>query len=150
MGIAYEDLEVGSATEVGKHTFTPEEIIDFASQFDPQPFHLSEEGGRASLFGGLAASGWHTCSVMMGMLVRNTLAGSTSLGSPGIDEIRWLKPVLAGDTLTMYLKIHEKRVSSSRPNVGIVSIEWVGENQRGDTVISVRSKAMFGLRHPQS
>ena len=150
MGIAYEDLEVGSANEVGKHTFTAEEIIDFASQFDPQPFHLSEEGGRASLFGGLAASGWHTCSVMMGMLVRNTLAGSTSLGSPGIDEIRWLKPVLVGDTLTMYLKIHDKRVSGSRPDMGIVSIEWVGENQRGDTVISVRSKAMFGLRHPQA
>ena len=149
MGISYEDLEVGSTTEVGKHTFEPAEIIAFASQYDPQPFHLSEEAGRASMFGGLAASGWHTCATMMGMLVRNMLSGSTSLGSPGIDEIRLLKPVIAGDTLTMYSKILDKRVSASRPDRGIVSTEWIGVNQHGDTVVTVRSKVLFGLRNPQ-
>ncbi|WP_323121590.1 MaoC family dehydratase [Burkholderia alba] len=149
MGISYEDLEVNSSTEVGRHTFTPDEIITFATQFDPQPFHLDEAAGKASPFGGLIASGWHTCSVFMGMLVRNVLGDSTSMGSPGIDEIRWLKPVRAGDTITMHNKILDKRVSESRPDRGIVSTEWVGVNQHGDTVITVRSKVIFGLRDPQ-
>ncbi|KVE39150.1 MaoC family dehydratase [Burkholderia sp. TSV86] len=149
MGISYEDLIVGSATEVGKHTFTADEIVTFAQAYDPQPFHLDEAAAKASMFGGLVASGWHTCSVFMGMLVRNVLQGSTSMGSPGIDEIRWLKPVRVGDTITMYNKILDKRVSASRPDRGIVSTEWEGVNERGETVITVRSKVLFGLREPK-
>ncbi len=148
MGLSYEDLEVGSSIEVGQHVFTPEEIKAFAERYDPQPFHLDEAAGRASPFGGLVASGWHTCSVFMGMLVRNTLQDSTCLGSPGVDEIRWLKPVRAGDTITMHNNVIDKRVSVSRPDRGIVSTEWVGVNQHGETVITVRSNVLFGLRHP--
>lgn len=148
MGLSYEDLEVGRTYEIGSHTFTRDEIVQFASQFDPQPFHVDEAAGAASMFGGLAASGWHTCSMMMGMLVRNLLNGSTSMGSPGIDDIRWLKPVLAGDTLTMTQSVLSKRVSASKPDRGIVETQWDGVNQRGETVVTVRSKAIFGLREP--
>ena len=113
MGLSYEDLEVGTRYVVGSHTFKRDEVVHFAEQFDPQPFHISEAGGEASMFGGLVASGWHTCSVMMGMLVRNFLKDSTSMGSPGVDEIRWLKPTRVGDTLTMTNAILSKRVSAS-------------------------------------
>ncbi|MFP6559688.1 MaoC family dehydratase [Paraburkholderia sp. B3] len=148
MGLSYEDLEVGKTYEVGSHTFTRDEIVHFAEQFDPQPFHVSEAGGEASMFGGLVASGWHTCSVMMGLLVRHFLRDSTSMGSPGVDEIRWLKPTRVGDTLTMKNTIVSKRVSESKPDRGIVETRWEGVNQHGETVVTVRSKGLFGLRHP--
>lgn len=148
MGISYEDLVVGSTTEIGRHTFEADDIKAFAERYDPQPFHLDEAAAEASPFGGLVASGWHTCSVFMGMLVRNLLPGSTSMGSPGIDEIRWLKPVRAGDTITMSQKVVDKRVSEIKPDRGIVSTEWIGVNERGETVITVRSKVIFGLRDP--
>jgi acyl dehydratase len=149
MGISYEDLEVGSRTEVGTHTFTVEEIVKFAERFDPQPFHVDDAAAQASPFGGLIASGWHTCSVMMGMLVRNVLNGSTSFGSPGVEEIRWLKPVRPGDSLRMYNSVLAKRVSKSQPDRGIVTTLWEGVDQAGETVISVRANVLFGLRHPQ-
>ncbi|MGF6443773.1 MaoC family dehydratase [Paraburkholderia youngii] len=148
MKISFEDMEVGTSHEIGKHTFTREEIVEFARKFDPQPFHLDEAAAAESPFRGLVASGWHTCSVMMGMLVRKVLADSTSMGSPGIDEIRWLKPVRVGDTITMMNVIVDKRVSQSKPDRGIVSTRWEGINQHGDTVITVRSNGMFGLRNP--
>ncbi|BCF89126.1 MULTISPECIES: MaoC family dehydratase [Paraburkholderia] len=148
MGLSYEDMEVGKSYEVGSHTFTRDEIVRFAEQFDPQPFHVSDAGAAASPYGTLIASGWHTCSVMMGMLVRNVLAGSTSMGSPGIDDLRWLKPVRVGDTIRMMNSVLDKRVSASKPDRGIVSTEWQGFNQNGELVITVRSKAIFGLRNP--
>ncbi|AUT59981.1 hypothetical protein PPGU19_022570 [Paraburkholderia sp. PGU19] len=148
MGLSYEDMEVGKSYEVGSHTFTRDEIVRFAEQFDPQPFHVSDTGAAASPYGTLIASGWHTCSVMMGMLVRNVLAGSTSMGSPGIDDLRWLKPVRVGDTIRMMNSVLDKRVSASKPDRGIVSTEWQGFNQDGELVITVRSKAIFGLRNP--
>lgn len=148
MGFSYEDWEVGSRLEVGAHTFTAEEIVEFAEQFDPQPFHVDEAAAQASPFGGLIASGWHTCSVMMGMLVRNVLPGSTSLGSPGIEEIRWVRPVRVGDTLRMFNSVLAKRVSASRPDRGIVTTLWEGLNQADETVITVRSNVLFGLRRP--
>ncbi len=149
MGIRYEDLEVGSRTEVGKHRFTADEIVTFAQAYDPQPFHVDAQAAKSSMFGGLVASGWHTCSVFMGMLVRGVLQGSTSMGSPGIEEIRWIKPVRAGDTITMYNKILDKRLSESKPDRGIVTTEWEGVDEQGETVITVRSKVIFGLRSPQ-
>ncbi|QCP48799.1 MaoC family dehydratase [Trinickia violacea] len=148
MGVSYEDYEVGTTVDIGEHTFSADEIIRFGEQFDPQPFHIDEDAAKASPFGGLIASGWHTCSVMMGLIVRNTLSGSTSMGSPGVDEIRWIKPVRAGDTILMKNTVLDKRVSESRPDRGIVSIQWEGINQKGETVITVRSKVMFGLRNP--
>ncbi|MBT2791125.1 MaoC family dehydratase [Paraburkholderia strydomiana] len=148
MALSYEDMTIGSTTEIGKHTFTRDEIVEFAEKFDPQPFHLNEAAAEKSPFRGLVASGWHTCSVMMGMLVRNALADSTSMGSPGIDEIRWLKPVRVGDTITMTNSVRDKRISESKPDRGIVSTQWAGINQHGETVVTVRSKGMFGLRNP--
>jgi acyl dehydratase len=148
MGLAFEDMEVGKTYEIGEHTFTREEIVAFAEQFDPQPFHVDDDAAAASPFGTLIASGWHTCSVMMGLLVRNAFAGSTSMGSPGIDDIRWLKPVRVGDTIRMSNTILDKRVSASKPDRGIVATEWTGINQHGETVITVRSKGLFGLRNP--
>ncbi|KWF31257.1 MaoC family dehydratase [Burkholderia pseudomultivorans] len=148
MSISYEDLVVGSTTEVGRYTFEADDIKAFAGRYDPQPFHVDEEAAKASPFGGLVASGWHTCSVFMSLLVRHLGSDSTSMGSPGIDEIRWIKPVRAGDTITMHQKIHDKRVSASKPDRGIVSTEWIGTNDRGETVITVRTKVIFGLRDP--
>lgn len=148
MGLSYEDLEVGKRYVIGSHTFGRDEVVQFAEQFDPQPFHLSEAAGEASMFGGLVASGWHTCSIMMGMLVRNFLKDSTSMGSPGVDEIRWLKPTRVGDTLTMTNTVVSKRVSQSKPDRGIVETLWEGHNQHGELIVTVRSKALFGLRHP--
>ena len=148
MKVSYEDMEVGTSREVGRHTFTREEIVEFAQKFDPQPFHIDEAAAAESPFRGLIASGWHTCSVMMGMLVRNLLADSTSMGSPGLDEIRWLKPVRVGDTITMMNVIVDKRVSDSKPDRGIVSTRWEGINQHGELVVTVRSKGIFGLRNP--
>ncbi|MDQ7982383.1 MaoC family dehydratase [Paraburkholderia sp. SARCC-3016] len=148
MGLSYEDFEVNRTYEIGEHTFTRDEIVAFAQQFDPQPFHVDEAAAAASPFGALIASGWHTCSVMMGLLVRHSTAGSTSMGSPGIDDIRWLKPVRVGDTIRMTSTVLDKRVSSSKPDRGIVTTQWEGVNQHGETVITVRAKVIYGLRHP--
>ena len=150
MGLSYEDLEVGKRYVIGSHTFERDEVVHFAEQFDPQPFHVSEAAGEASMFGGLVASGWHTCSVMMGMFVRNFLKDSTSMGSPGVDEIRWLKPTRVGDTLTMTHAILSKRISASKPDRGIVETQWEGHNQHGELIVTVRSKALFGLRNAKS
>jgi len=150
MGLSFEDFEVGKAYTIGSHTFTREEIVNFAEQFDPQPFHVNDAAAEASIYGGLIASGWHTCSVMMGLLVRNFLAGSTSMGSPGLDELSWLKPLRAGDTLTMKNTVVGKRVSASKPDRGIVETRWEGYNQHDEMVVMVRTKALFGLRHPGS
>lgn len=146
MGLSFEDLEVGSRQEAGAHTFDVGDIVEFANCFDPQPFHIDESAAKASPFGGLIASGWHTCSVLMGLCVRNMLSGSTSMGSPGIDEIRWIKPVRPGDTIRLFVSILDKRVSASRPDRGVVSLLWEGVNQAGETAVTVRSKVIFGLR----
>ena len=123
----FEDFEVGANVEFGEYQVTAEEIIDFASKYDPQPFHLSEEAGKAMHFGGLCASGWHTCAMAMRMTVDNMPEGeSGSLGSPGIDEIRWTKPVFPGDTLRIKNTILDKRESQSRPNQGIVTVLTTG------------------------
>jgi acyl dehydratase len=125
-----------------------EEIVEFAGRYDPQPFHLDEAAAEASPFRGLVASGWNTCAAMMGILVRDVLADSTSMGSPGLDNIRWLKPVRVGDTVRLTVRVLDKRVSASKPDRGIVSTRWEGHNQHGELVITVDSAAIFGLRHP--
>jgi acyl dehydratase len=149
MTFAYEDFEVGSAVQLSGHTFLREEIIEFASRYDPQPFHLSEEGGAASPFGGLIASGWNTCSAMMGILVRDMLSDSTSMGSPGLDNIRWIKPVRVNDTVRLSVSVLSKRISASKPDRGLVATRWEAHNQDGDLVLTVDSSAIFGLREPE-
>jgi acyl dehydratase len=148
MTYSYEDFSTGDAVTLSAHTFTREEIVEFAQKYDPQPFHLTEEAGKASHFGGLVASGWNTCSAMMGILVRDMLADSTSMGSPGLDNIRWLKPVRVGDTVRLTVRVLDKRVSKSKPDRGIVATRWEAHNQDGELVLTVDSNALFGLREP--
>jgi acyl dehydratase len=150
MTFAYEDFEIGHSVTLSGHTFLREEIVEFAGRYDPQPFHLSEEAGAASPFGGLVASGWNTCSAMMGILVRDMLADSTSMGSPGLDTIRWLKPVRVNDTVRLTVRVLSKRVSASKPDRGIVATRWEAHNQDDELVLTVESNAIFGLRHPQA
>jgi acyl dehydratase len=135
--------------DLGSLSPTAEEIVAFATQFDPQPFHLSEEGGKASVFGGLCASGWHTCSLAMRLMVSNFLNQSSSLGSPGLENIRWLKPVFPGDTLSLRQTVLEKRPMSKRPDVGLLRTQWEMFNQHGAQVLHMEGYGMFRRRSPQ-
>ena len=146
MTLYWEDFEAGATVEMGRHTFTQAEIIDFARQFDPQPFHTDPEAAKASEFGGLIASGWHTCAVAMRMLCDNYLNRSVSLGSPGIENVRWLVPVRAGDTLSYRRVVLEARASRSRPDRGLVKSRTEAVNQKGETVLTFEGWGMFGRR----
>jgi acyl dehydratase len=144
--IYWEDIKVGDRVEMGKHTFGEDEIISFARQFDPQPFHTDPVAAKESFFGGLVASGWHTCAVGMRLTVDSHVNRSRSLGSPGLDNIRWLKPVRAGDTLTYARVVLESRPSGSRPDAGLVKSRWEASNQRGELVMTMEGWGMFGRR----
>ncbi len=143
----FEDLEVGARQSFGAYVVTRDEVIDFASRYDPQPFHLSDEAAAATHFGRLSASGWHTCAMAMAMLVdnlkRNRQAG---LGSPGIDELRWLKPVYPGDTLRCETEVIEKRRSASRPEMGIFKSRLTVFNQDDVAVMSMISNGLIATR----
>lgn len=143
---AFEDFEEGGTITLGTKTVTAAEIIEFASEFDPQPMHLDEEAGKASILGGLAASGWHTCCMFMRMMCDGFLLDSTSQGSPGLDYVRWKKPVLAGDTLTGRSRTIDKRVSKSRPGLGFVTVQSELLNQRGEVVLELQNTGMFLTR----
>ena len=119
----FEDFEVGTTEEFGEYLVTEEEILEFASKYDPQAFHLSDEAAKATLFGGLCASGWHTCAIAMRMLVDNMPESNKSLGSPGIDELRWTKPVFPGDTLRVKTTVLSKTNSRSRPDLGSLQMQ---------------------------
>jgi len=149
-GIKYfwEDLAPGSTRDLGTVTLSAQEIKDFARQFDPQPFHLDEEAGRNSIFGGLCASGWHTCSLAMRLTVQNFLHESASLGSPGLENLKWLKPVYPGDTLRLRHLILESRPLRTRPDVGLVRSRWEMSNQDGEPVMRMEGYGMFRRRHP--
>ncbi len=153
----FEDLEVGQRRELGSFTFTAELIKRFATQFDPQRFHLDEEEGRNSLFGGLAASGWHVGSACMKLLVadgqrqaREMTARGEKVAvwgpSPGFRELRWIKPVVAGDTITYATEITSLRTSEKRPEWGIMQARITGANQRGESVYSLLSTAFVPRR----
>ena len=155
----FEDLAVGQRREVGSFTFTAEDIKRFATQFDPQRFHLDEEAGRNSLFGGLAASGWHVGSVCMKLLVadgqrrmQQTAARGEKVAvwgpSPGFRELRWIKPVLAGDTIAYASEVESLRTSEKRPEWGILQARNTGTNQRGEIVFSLLATAFVPRRNP--
>jgi acyl dehydratase len=144
--IWWEDFKVGERSEMGRHIFATDEIIAFARQFDPQPFHTDADAARDTPFGGLIASGWHTCAVGMRLMVENYIGRTVSLGSPGIDDIRWLKPVRAGDTLTYSRIVIESRASASRAGVGLVKHRWEAVNQSGETVLTMEGWGMYGRR----
>ena len=142
----FEDFAVGSRRELDSYLVTEEEILAFARQYDPQPFHIDKEAAANSIYGGLISSGWMTCSIMMRLLVLSTTGKSASMGSPGVDEIRWLKPVYAGDTLTVVLNVLDTRASQSKPDRGIVHTQWEATNQRGELVCTVKGMGMYGRR----
>jgi acyl dehydratase len=146
--IWWEDMDVGQVIDLGSLSPTAEDIVAFATQFDPQPFHLSEEAGKASVFGGLCASGWHTCSLAMKLMVTNFLHQSSSLGSPGLENIRWLKPVFPGDTLSLRQTVLEKRPMSKRADVGLLRTQWEMFNQHGAQVLHMEGYGMFRRRIP--
>lgn len=143
----FEDFEIDTFQEFGKHTVTEEEIIEFASKYDPQPFHLSQEAGEAMHFGGLCASGWHTCAIAMRMVVDHMPEDSASLGSPGIDELRWTKPVFPGDTLRMKSTVTGRKPSRSRPDMGIVNLHNEIFNQNDEMVLSYKPIIMIRKRN---
>ena len=143
---AYKDFPVGREFPLGPQSISAEQIIAFASEFDPQPMHLSEEAGRQSILGGLAASGWHTCSLLMRMMADSYISDSTSQGSPGIDFVDWKKPVLAGDTLVGKSIVLEQRPSASRPGIGLVKLRHELYNQRGVLVSHGENTVMFLMR----
>ncbi len=144
----WEDLTVGRVMALGSTAVTREATLAFARQFDPQPFHLDDAAAEASLFGKLSASGWHTCAMTMRLMCDAYLNDSSSLGSPGIDELRWLKPVYPGDTLSAEMTVLEARVMNSRPHVGLVLSRWRVFNQDGADVMTMQGWGMFALRHP--
>ena len=143
---AYEDFVEGAFLDLGTKTVTAEEIIEFAGEFDAQPMHLDEEAGKSSILGGLSASGWHTCCIFMRMFCDAFLGNSTSQGAPGIDVVRWKKPVLAGDRLTGKCTVLAKRISKSRPGLGLVALRSELFNQRGETVLELQNTVMFLAR----
>ncbi len=145
-----EDLREGERLESGTHTFTRDEIVAFARQFDPQPFHLDEEAAKATPFGGLVASGWHTASVAMRLMVDRMVGELASFGSPGADELRWHIPVRPGDTVTLHLEIREVRPSRSRPDRGSVRVAYELTNQRGEVVLTMIGIGIVARRPPAS
>jgi len=145
----YEDIQVGDRREFGKYEVTREEVTDFARKYDPQPFHLDDDAAAATHFGRLSASGWHTCSMTMAMMVENMKTEkSAGLGSPGVDQLRWKKPVYPGDTLRCETEIIEKRRSASRPEMGIFKSRIRTFNQDGDMVLEMVSNALIATRDP--
>jgi acyl dehydratase len=144
----WEDLTAGSVRDLGTVSVSADEIKKFAQQFDPQPFHLDEAAGQSSIFGSLCASGWHTCSLAMKLTVENLLAESSSKGSPGVENLRWLKPVYPGDTLRLQHTILESRALRTRPDTGLVRAGWEMFNQNGEKVLQMEGLGMFGRRNP--
>ena len=142
----FEDFEPGQVYELGSRTVTEADIIAFAREWDPQPFHTDPEAAAESVFGGLIASGWHTGAMWMRLYVDSLLGGPASQGSPGIEELRWLAPVRPGDTLHGRLTVLETRPSERRPGRGTVRIRGEMENQEGVTVLSLVSRGHFTRR----
>ena len=145
----WEDFPVGHVREFGGLLVTREAVLDFARAYDPQPFHLDDEAAKASLFGRIAASGWHTCAMAMRMMCDAYLLESAALGSPGVENLRWLKPVFPGDTLGVRLTVLEARPSASRPEVGLVKSHWDVSNQHGEIVLSMQGWGMYRRRDQQ-
>jgi len=141
--IPFENFEVGQVQEFGAYEVTADEIKEFAGKYDAQFFHLDEEAAKQSLFGGLCASGWHTCAMTMAMMVENMDKTGRSLGSPGVDKLRWLKPVYPGEVLSVRMEVLELKPSKSRPEIGIVVSRTTTSNQHGQPVMEFISNGIF-------
>jgi acyl dehydratase len=146
-GVLYlDDFEPGQVIELGSRSVSKDEIIAYARQFDPQPFHIDEQAAAKSIYGGLIASGWHTVSLFMRLLVDGLLSRTASMGSPGVDEVRWLKPVRPGDRLSARGIVEEVIPSGSKPDRGLLRITYEMSNQDGEKVLSIKGLGMFGRR----
>jgi acyl dehydratase len=146
--ICFEDFEAGSVKSYGPRLITREEIIEFATEFDPQPMHLDEEAANKSMLKGLSGSGWHTCAIMMRMIYDGFLHESSSLGAPGVDEVRWVRPVRPNDELTIRVTCLEKRDSKSRPEVGLVRFNLEMLNGKEEIILQSSYSGFFGKRNP--
>jgi acyl dehydratase len=142
----FEDFHVGDVIDVGSVSVSEAEIIAFANQYDPQPMHTDPRAASFTIYGGLIASGWHTVALFMRLLVENLVARTSSLGSPGVDELRWPLPVRPGDTISGSMEILETRASNSRPTMGIVRWRGMVRNQDGKLVMSLIGTNFFGRR----
>ena len=149
--IYFEDIEVGRETRFGSYEVTREEVLEFAQKYDPQPFHLSDEAAAKTYFGRLSASGWHTCAMTMAVVARKVVdEEQAGLGSPGIDELRWLKPVYPGDTIHVTGRIVEKTPSRSKPDIGSFRTETVVTNQDDVPVLRFTSIVLIRRRPAES
>ena len=144
-----EDFVPGVRERMGQVIVDREEVIDFARRYDPQPFHIDEEEAENSIYGGIIASGWHTCSMVMRLMCDSYLLNSSSLGSPGIEGVKWPRPVYPDDVLTAFRTVTETRASSSKPDRGIVKTFWETENQNGDVVMSMTGINFFLRRRAE-
>ena len=141
-----EDFVEGAVHEVGPITITEDEIVQFGKQFDPQLFHTDPQGAKETVYGSLIASGWHTCSLFMRLFVEHYLPGPASLGSPGVDELRWLKPVRPGDELTLRITVHRVKPSRSKPDRGVLFSFCEMLNQAGEVVATMMAMNMIRYR----
>ncbi|HUP36737.1 MAG TPA: MaoC family dehydratase [Candidatus Limnocylindria bacterium] len=139
----FEDVQVGDVMRFGRYAVTQEEIVEYARQFDPQPFHLDEAAAAASIFGGLIASGWHTGAMFMRMVAEHMTPGHATSGAMGFDDLKWIRPVRPGDVLSVESEIREKTESRSRADRGTVKIESRISNQRGEVVMSLVSLVIY-------
>lgn len=146
--IWFEDFKPGAVAEYGPRVVSREEILSFAAEFDPQPMHLDEEAARHTMLGGLSASGWHTCCLMMRMIADGFILNSSSMGANAIDEVKWLAPVRPGDALTVRTTVLDTRVSKSRPGMGIVSMLFEVFTGKGQKVMTMKSPLLMALREP--
>lgn len=144
----FDDFKPGQVFEMGSHTVTRESILAFARQYDPQPFHTDEEAAKRTIYGGLIASGWQTSAILQRLIWDGLLHECASLGSPGIDEVRWLQPVRAGDTLSLRYTVLEAIPSRSKPDRGTVRALCEVLNQRGEIVMTMKGLGMFFKRDP--
>jgi len=143
----FEDFKIGDRESFGRYEVSEAEIVEFARKFDPQPYHLDKAAAKESIFGELCASGWHTCAMTMRMMVDHMAAqGTASLGSPGVDNIRWLKPVYPGDVLSVRMEVIEKRRLRRRTAMGIVKSDYTVVNQNGEAVMTFIGNGFFALR----
>ena len=144
--LTFEDFPPGRFGTFGPRHVTRDEILSFAAEFDPQPMHLDEEAAKQSLLKGLSASGWHLCSIMMRMMVDGFVGRAASLGSPGVNEVRWLAPLRPGDDLLLDVEVMEARISRSRPETGIVTFRSTARNAAGQALCEMVSPIIIGRR----